>query len=227
MRWRRRQPEAGEAATRAERPAAGLSTRSSGELCGEPPEELPRPILPDGARRAALARSRAAEDPDGALAELLAVSSSFAPDPWVLHALCLSLRNAGQETAAVAVAREALPLCFRARQGLLAAELLEALDAEPTALGASRAQLLALGGALAESSLWPLAVKLLAALVLRDPGDQKAVLGLRRIAAHRSAQRDAAEATRIECFLQLVGGSEPEQGRAAERPVAERSRPTR
>jgi hypothetical protein len=176
-------------------------------------------------RHAALSRARAAADPDRALAELLAVSSSFAPDPYVLHALCLSLKRAGQETAAVAVAREALPLCFRARQGLLAAEILEAVDAEPAALGASRAQLLALGGALAETSLWPLAVKLFAALVLREPGDEKAIRGLRRIAACRAALRDAVEAARIERFLQLVvDGAPPDSGSVSE---PNQSRPMR
>lgn len=202
MRWRRRQAETGQQAKEADRPEAGCSPRPP--AWPDDPDETGRPPLPDGARQAALARARTADDPSGALAELLAVSSSFAPDPYVLHALCLSLKQAGQETAAVAVAREALPLCFRARQGLLAAEILEALDAEPAALGISRVQLLALGGALAETSLWPLAVKLLAALVMRDPGDEKAIRGLLRIAAHRSVQHDPAEAARIERFLELV-----------------------
>jgi len=202
MRWHRRPPEAEHGRAGPDRPAAGRSTRPP-DQAADLGEGL-RPVLSEGVRHAALARAWAAENPDEALAELLAISSSFAPDPYVLHALCLSLKAAGQQTAAVTVAREALPLCFRARQGLLAAEILEAVDAEPEALGVSRVQLLALGGALAETSLWPLAVKLLAALVLRDPGDAKAIRGLRRIAASRAAQHDPAEATRIERFLQLV-----------------------
>jgi hypothetical protein len=220
VRWRRRRADDERQAAGANRPAAGGSTRPPAQPAD--PDDEGRPQLPDGARRAVLSRARAAEDADAALAELLAVSSSFAPDPHVLHALCLSLKGAGQETAAVAVAREALPLCFRARQGLLAAEILEAVDAEPAALGVSRVQLLALGGALAETSLWPLAVKLLAALVLRDPGDEKAIRGLLRIASHRTAQHDPAEAARIERFVQLVADRSP-AGAGAEADPAERA----
>lgn len=221
-RFRRRRAAPEEANTGSERPPGGLSSRPplDGLPAGSDAPAGSRPRLADGSRLAAAARARFREDPEGALAELLGLARSFAPDPWVLHALCLSLRDAGQHSAALAMARDALPVCFRARQGLLAAEILEALDAEPAELGATREDLLALGGALAATSLWPLAVKALGAVVLRDPGDEKAVRGLERIAEHLERVENRAEAIRIYAFLDLVAGGGEGTSRYAERCAA-------
>lgn len=208
------------------RPPGGLSTRppAEGTLPGE--QAAGRlPPLPDAFRRAAAARARFREDPEGALSDLLGLTSSFAPDPYVLHALCISLREAGQHTAALEVARDALPVCFRARQGLLAAEILEAVDAEPAELGATREDLLALGGALAGTSLWPLAVKALGAIALRDPGDSKAVQGLVRIAEQLERGENLVEAIRIYRFLELVVGGTDGQYAARCEAIEKRMRP--
>ncbi len=172
-----------------------------------------RPALDDAPGKAAAARRRADDDPHAAITVLESYRAQYAPDAHVLHALCLAYQRAGRSEQAIAIAHEAIPLCFRRGQGLLAAELFEALEGDADALGLGRAELLALGGALSHTAHWSLGFRALASVLMRQPGDGEAQRELVRMAEFLDGQAGlAAEAAKVYQFLLVVTDDEERQG---------------
>ncbi len=180
-----------------------------------------RPALDDAAGKAAAARRRAEDDPHAAITVLEAYRTQYAPDPHVLHALCLAYQRAGRSEQAIAVAHEAIPLCFRRGQGLMAAELFESLEGDADALGLGRAELLALGGALSRTPHWNLGFRALASVLMRQPGDENARRELLRTAEFLEGQAGlAAEAAKVYQFLLVLTEDEERAGEIERRLAA-------
>ncbi len=182
----------------------GLSARPPSDEEWSAPPPVPDP------EAAVLKAVRAFEsDPDGAIAGLEKLRRAHAPDALLLHSLCLLYHRAGRTESAIEVGREAIPLCFRRGRGLLVAQLLEVLEADAAALGLSRDELLALGGALSHTTYWSLGFRALASLVLADPRDEDAVRALLRLADYLGGEaRLPAEAFKVVQFLAaLCAGS--------------------
>ena len=126
-------------------------------------------------------------------------------DPLVLFELVRTLRRLGHAEAALEIAREALPLCFRQRKGMLAARLLEEMDADAHALGFARDELVAMGAALASTEQWETAFQALAACLMKNPDDDKVTEALLRMAdRHLAHARNPEEGWKIAQFLDVV-----------------------
>jgi hypothetical protein len=170
-----------------------------------PPARAAAPRLEHADDLAEAARRRAESEPGAALRDLEGLCDSYAPEPAILHALCMLYHRAGRPADALRVARQAIPLCFKRGRGLLAAEIFESMEGDAAALGFGRDELLAIGGALGRTTYWPLGFRALASVLMRDPADADAVRDLVRIADHldRSAKLPD-EAARILQFLLVV-----------------------
>lgn len=157
-------------------------------------------------------------DPDAAIGILERARCEAPRESAVLHALCLVLARAGEERRAVALAREAVPICFREREGMMAAEILDAVSADVHALGFTREELMAIGGALTDTSRWPVAFNALAGLLMKDPSDGKVVEMLLALADRCAARVAGADDARRVCrFLEVVAGDGPLGDRIAQR----------
>lgn len=182
-------------------PALGRTTPASAPL---------KPELPRAAERAAAARQRFAEDRCGSLEELQALARDYAPDPFVLHALCLCLVDSGKEGQAVAVAREAIPLCFQRRQGMLAAQIFDAIAADAQALGLDRGQQLALGASLIRTPFWELGFRSLAGLLIESPHDRDSFEKLAELGRYLLEKADEPRgALNVFQFLLVMADTEP------------------
>ncbi len=183
-----------------------------------------RPRLTEREERINKARQAFGRDPVAAICCLEQLRREQPPDPLVLHALCLMHQKNGDVARAVEVAREAFPLCFRHGLGVLAAEMLDTLEADAGALGLGREELLALGGALGRTVYWRLGFRALGSVLIADPGCEPAAVELLRMAEHQLVRLQApADALTIFQFLATVAPGSPlkkkfDEGlRAAER----------
>lgn len=166
--------------------------------------------LGDRADRVNEAQQSFAKDPLAAISSLEELRRDYAPDPLVLHALCLMHQRNGDVARAVEVAREAFPLCFRRGLGFLAAEIFDALEADAQSLGLGREELLALGGALGRTVYWRLAFRALASVLIAEPSNEQATVELLRMAEHQlNGMREPAEALQIFQFLAAIAPESP------------------
>ncbi len=161
-----------------------------------------KPPLLDAVRRAEAARQRFAQDPTGAIADLEEMRAGHAPNPQVLHALCLSLYQSGRAEEALAVAREAMPICFERGHVTLAADIFRFAATQLKDLGLERDQLLMIASVLLKGGHPGHAANLYATILRSDASERRAVKGLLQVADLK--QRDPAgvsEAVRIYRFL--------------------------
>ncbi|MBP7148907.1 MAG: hypothetical protein KBD01_15350 [Acidobacteria bacterium] len=150
------------------------------------------------------ARDLFEREPRAALAELARLREQHANDPFVLHALCLMKQRSGDFEGALELAREALAVCLQHRQGLLAADILEEIEADATALGVPRHYLVALGSSMATTQRWQLAVRALGSVLMSDPAYPGAARELEALAARLRVLGDTENADRIEGFVAVV-----------------------
>jgi len=144
-------------------------------------------------------------DPNSAIAGLERLRRDHAPDPVVLHALCLMHQRNGDTARAIEVAREAFPICFSRGLGFLAAEIFDVLQADAFALGLRRNELMALGGALSRTLYWRVGFRALGSVLMSDPGDDAAFFELLRMAEYQSNHLcNPAEALNIYGFLSAL-----------------------
>lgn len=182
------------------------------------PIEPRLPVLIDVESHVREAEERFAEDPVAALADLERLRDTHQPSPELLRALCLLYKRSGMTTHAIDAAREALPLCFRERQGILAARILEEIDADAHALGFDREQLVAIGGALAETSEWRVAFRALASWLMKEPDDDRvAAIILRLVDRLLDASQAGEDAWRMATFVSVVAESGVVRQQAHER----------
>jgi hypothetical protein len=161
-----------------------------------------QPPLLDTAQRAEEARRRFATDPAGAIASLEELRASHAPNPQILHALCLSLYQSGRADDALAVAREAMPICLGTGHVTLAADIFRFAAAHLKELGLDRDQLLAIASVLLKGGHPGHAANIYATILRVDAGERRAVKGLLQVADQK--QRDPAgvsEAVKIYRYL--------------------------
>jgi hypothetical protein len=190
--------------------------------------KVPARRLEDPERTIQIVYERTKGEVGALLEELQALRDTFAPDPLVLFELVRTLRRLGHGEAALEIAREALPLCFRHKQGMLAARLLEEMDADAHALGFGRDELIAMGAALAPTEQWETAFQALAACLMKNPEDVKVTEALLRMAdRHLANARNPEEGWKVAQFLSVVV-SDPrllervdERLRVAERQMSE------
>ncbi|NJN64880.1 MAG: hypothetical protein HC882_08355 [Acidobacteria bacterium] len=185
------------------------------------------PILENEEQWVHQAETRSTTDLAGAIASLEHLRASHQPSLVVLCALCSMHKRAGHSDRALEVAKEALPICFRTKQGFVAARILEDVDADAHALGFDREQLIALGGALAETAEWRVGFRALASWLMKEPDDTRvAQLLLRlvdRLLAHGYAQDEAWSIAR---FLSVVAADEEVRQAAEERAARVESKQT-
>ena len=193
-------------------PAGGATGRAAAPSRGaERPADLEDVV--------AEARRSFDKDPNSAISNLEHLRRDHAPDPVVLHALCLMHQRNGDIARAVEVAREAFPICFRRGLGFLAAEIFDVLEADAHALGLGRDELMALGGALGRTVYWRLGFRALASVLMSNPDDEAAFSELLRMAEYQAKQlRDPAEALNIYGFLATLA-LDAERQRVVERGV--------
>jgi hypothetical protein len=136
----------------------------------------------DAQRRVDEAQRMMEQDPSRAISMLEELRSSHAPNPLILHALCLMRQGAGHLVEALEVAREALPLCFERGNLVPAAEIFRALAASVKELGLDRDQILSLAATLVKMGDLGTAVQTFAGVVRLDAGERRAIKGLLQIA---------------------------------------------
>jgi hypothetical protein len=162
------------------------------------------PLL-DASERVGVARARFESDPESAVRLLEELRGEFAPSPHVLHALCLMRAHAGQPEQAVALAREALPLCFQRGHLVFAAEIIRALWAQVDHLGIGREHSLVVASTLRKAGDLQTSCKLYKRVLGNDRAEPRAIKGLMNSAdtmIEDPAQID--EALRIYEFLLMT-----------------------
>lgn len=176
------------AAAPAQPAAAGLPQSPS--VSATPPVATPSPPTGETARRPledAKARVDAAvkdftHNPDATLAALQALNAEFAPHPLVLQSLALHNYRAGRIEPSIAVAREAIPLCFERGHSYLAAELFSEMRQYRSQLGLTMEQLLTVGHTLIKMEDFATAAKAYTAVIGQDNSESRAVKGLLQVA---------------------------------------------
>lgn len=161
-----------------------------------------KPALLDATQRAEEARRRFGQDPAGAIASLEELRATHAPSPQVLHALCLLLYQSGRAAEALAVAREAIPVCLERGSALLAAEIFRHAAANLKELDLGRDHLLLIASVLLKSGGLGHAANLYASVLRAEPAERRAVKGLLQVADLK--QREPAgvpEAIKIYRYL--------------------------
>jgi hypothetical protein len=184
---------AGAATDRSPAPAAGPHIRPQPEepalagIAEAAPPVLSEAAAPGKGSRMALLNPREQVDeawrrferePQRAIAYLEELRAGCAPIPQVLHALCLMRQQVGEEDGALALAREALPLCFERGHLYLAADIFAALKKRTGELGFTRQQLLDIARALREKQDWKNAVNAYAVVLRADPNEIRAIKGM-------------------------------------------------
>jgi len=166
------------------------------------PDDSGRPPVPDAAGRAAAARARFATDRDGALGDLRQLHADHAPSAPVMHALALCLHEAGRAAEALAMARQAMPLCIARGQAPLAAELFATFWKQAKELGLDHEQIDAVASSFMKSGDLGRAVSAYGLALTMDPADRKATKGLLQAADQRLHKEGRPkDAAKIYTFL--------------------------
>jgi len=138
--------------------------------------------LDDAKERVDAAIQGFAQDPDATLTGLQALNSEFAPHPLVLHNLALHHYRAGQIEPSIAVALEAIPLCFERGHSYLVAELFSEMRQYRSKLALTMEQLLTIGHTLIKMEDFATAAKAYTAVIGHDSSESRAVKGLLQVA---------------------------------------------
>jgi hypothetical protein len=176
-------------ATAAAQPVAAAPPASAA-VTATSPVPYQTPSVGDGTRRPledAKAKVDAAiqsfaENPDAALAALQALNAEFAPHPLVLQSLALHNYRAGRIEPSIALAREAIPLCFERGHSYLAAELFSEMRQYRSQLALTMEQLLTVGHTLMKMEDFATAAKAYTAVIGQDNSESRAVKGLLQVA---------------------------------------------
>ena len=186
---------------------ASAATGPPPELPTQPDIEAAVPAVPvqpvvDGTRRPlddAKSRVDAAvqdfsQNPDAALAALQKLNTDFAPHPLVLQSLALCNYRAGRVEPSIAVAREAIPLCFERGHSYMAAEMFREMRQHRSHLTLTLEQLLTIGHTLMKMEDFATAAKAYTAVIGQDHGELRAVKGLLQVAEKIQHEKHKPEA---------------------------------
>jgi hypothetical protein len=168
-------------------------------MAGAPPS--PPPVA-DLSQQVGEARARFESDPDGALGVLQTLREENPGHPLVLHAIALSLHQAGRGPEAVLVGREAIPVCLEHGQAALAADLFASLWKQAKELGLSHEQIDIVATVLAKAGDHSRAITAFGIALQMDSSDRKAIKGLLQLADHKMHREGRPkDAARIYTFL--------------------------
>ena len=148
-------------------------------------------------------------DPEGALAALAELNETYAPNPLVLHRLCLALAGRGRQVESLEVAREAIPLCLERGALRLAADIFAAHQDRSDAFGLNRDTALNLAQDIRHHGDLAAAEQAFRSVVDHDRGERRAVKGMIQVAEDHLQRSDYAEAQRIFRFLLDRCGDSP------------------
>lgn len=183
---------------RLERADAGHSTSAGGTTAPAPAAAARKTALLDAGARVEALRATHAGDAAALAAALAEIDGTFLPHPAVRQALVMALISARRLQEAVAVAREAIPLCLRSGNVGAAALICEALLETGDSLGLSKDQLISIGDALKGMKHSAAAVDVYARVLRAEPTDMKAMKGTIAIAQELAQQKEtAAVAVRV------------------------------
>jgi hypothetical protein len=184
--------------SRFDRSDAGHSAPAGGTPTAAPAAAPRKTALLEAGAKVEALRARHAGDAAALAAALGELDAAFLPQPTVRQALVMALISAGRLQEAVAVAREAIPLCMRSGNVGAAALMCEALLETGDPLGLGNDQLNAIGETLKGMKRSTAAVDVYARVLRLDPTDVKAMKGTIAIAQELAQQKEsAAMAVRI------------------------------
>jgi len=145
-------------------------------------EESPRRPLTDAKAQVDAAIRDFARDPEATLSALQKLNAEFAPHPLVLQSLAIHNYRAGRVEPSIALAREAIPLCFERGHSYMAAELFREMRQHRSHLSLTLEQLLTIGHTLVKMEDFATAAKAYTAVIGQDHGESRAVKGLLQVA---------------------------------------------
>jgi tetratricopeptide (TPR) repeat protein len=161
----------------------------------KPAEESPRRPLTDAKAQVDAAIQNFSQDPEATLSALQELNADFAPHPLVLQSLALHSYRAGRIEPSIAVAREAILLCFERGHSYMAAELFREMRQHRSHLALTLEQLLTIGHTLVKMEDYATAAKAYTAVIGQDHGESRAVKGLLQVAEkilHEKHKPDAS-----------------------------------
>ena len=191
-------------------PDAGTRAPGAPVAAEELADDSGRPPLPDAVERAAAARTRFAADRDGALGDLTQLHAEHAPSAPVMHALALSLHEAGRAAEALDLARQAMPVCIARGQVTLAADLFATFWKQAKELGLDHGQIDAVASSFMKTGDLGRAVSAYGLALTMDPADRKAIKGLLQAADQRLHKEGRPkDAAKIYTFLLQYAPNSP------------------
>lgn len=179
---------------------------------GAPPGTEPgrRPPLLNARERVEAILGRSKEDPAEAIRLLRSLRDDFAPAPAVLHALTMLHHRLGQQSEAVAVAREAIPHCMQRGNHRLVAEMIHALLDQAAQFGLDRDQTLTVAGTMRDMKYLAAAAKTYIGILDRDPAEVRAIKGLLQVGqAELQHEGDPGRALEVFDYLLRRCGDSP------------------
>jgi len=170
-----------------------------------------RRIILDLPQRIDQAWERFKTDPPGAVRLLDELrDQSMSPSAQLLHAITAMKARMGDHPGAIAAAKETLPLCFERGNLQLAADVFRLLRHDQVALGLTRDQVLAIGGALRHMQDWKNAANAYASVLQIDTHEQRAIKGLLQVAGVLLHQQNApSDAHRLYVYLMRACADSP------------------
>jgi len=144
--------------------------------------EPAKPILEDARDKVVAVLDWNEDSPDRAIVELEGLRTEFAPDPLVLHTLCILYNQAGRKSESVSIAGEALPLFLERGASRLAADVLITHLASVDQFNLEASALAGIADSLIESNEIPHAEAMYRILLEQNSQDRHAVKALLRIA---------------------------------------------
>ncbi len=152
------------------------------------------PPLLDAPARVAAARQRYESDPAGAVAELEALRGAHAPNPYLLHGLCMLKHAAGDEAAVLSLAGEGIRSCLVVGEVELAAEIFRLAMAQHAQMQLSQEEILTLAGAYKPMGDLRSAARVYALVIHAAPKETRAIKGLLQVAEMMQRETDELEA---------------------------------
>jgi hypothetical protein len=148
-------------------------------------------------------------DPEGALAALAELHESYAPNPLIMHRLCIALATHGHRAESLELAREAIPLCLERGALRLAAEIFAQHQDRPDAFPLNRDTVINLAQDMRRHGDLAAAEHAFRNVIDRDRGERRAVKGIIQIAEDQLQLSEYAEAQRLFRFLLDHCGDSP------------------
>jgi hypothetical protein len=166
-------------------------------------------ILMDAKARVESAHRRFERDRDGAIAELEALRADFAPNPLVLHALCVLQHRAGRHEDSLRTGKEAMTLCLQRGAHKQAAELFALHHDQYARFELNRDMALLLADHLRHSRDFPAAEAAYGHVLEIDAQDLRAMKGLLQVAQERLREHAYEDSRRIHQYLLRRCGDSP------------------